>query len=320
MTALAGYWATDGAPDPAAACERMLKAQQIYAPADKPAVRRDGDMALGRRLFRLLPEDVFDRGPVSGHGGASLLVADARIDNRDELAAALGMAAEEAGRLADSALVMRVLERWGEEGIERLYGDFALAWWDGAGRRLVLARDFLGTRPLHFHRGNGFFAFASMPKGLHAIAEVPVAPDEEAMARFLALMPEEGTRTFFSGIERVPPAHLCIVTREGLSFRRYWNPASEPLRLRREDYAEAVRAGLDQAVRSRLRGTGGRVATHLSGGLDSSAVTASAARLLAPSPRFRAKAMTAASAAAASATKAPMPPPSPRSIPTSSMS
>jgi asparagine synthase (glutamine-hydrolysing) len=282
MTALAGFWATDGAADPAAACERMLKAQSVYAPDDKPVVRSRGEAAIGRRLFRLLPEDRFDRGPAVGHGGSSLLVADARLDNRDDLCAALGISAEEARGLAENAVIMRVLERWGEDGIERLHGDFTLAWWDGARRRMVLARDFLGSRPLHFHRGNGFFAFASMPKGLHALPELPVAPDEETMARFLALMPEQGTRTFFRNVERVPPAHLGIVTAEGVSFRRYWNPQPERLRMRREDYAEAVRAGLDKATAARLRGADGRVATHLSGGLDSSAVTATAARLLAP--------------------------------------
>ncbi|HEX5183852.1 MAG TPA: asparagine synthase-related protein [Allosphingosinicella sp.] len=282
MTALAGFWATDGGADPAAACERMLKAQRIYAPSDKPILRSDGEAAIGRCLFRILPEDRFDRGPVSGHGGASLLVADARLDNREALCAALGIAAAEAGGLAESALIMRVLERWGEEGVDRLRGDFAFAWWDGAGRRLILARDYIGMRPLHFHRGDGVFAFASMPKGLHALADVPVAPDEEAMAGFLALVPEQGTRTFFRGVERVPPAHLCIVTRNQISFRRYWNPTPEPLRLSREGYADAVRAGLDKAVAARLRGADGRVATHLSGGLDSSAVTATAARLLAP--------------------------------------
>ena len=88
-----------------------------------------------------------------------------------------------------------------------------------------------------------------MPKGLHALAEIPVGPDEEAMARFLALMPEEGTRSFFRGVERVPPAHLCVVTRAGLSLRRYWNPAPRPLLLpREEDYAEALRGAFDKAV------------------------------------------------------------------------
>lgn len=288
MTALAGFFATGGGGNPSAACERMLKALQIYAPADAPVVRGSGEAAIGRRLFRLLPEDRFDRGPVSGHDGASLLVADARLDNRDALCESLGIAAEEARGLAESALIMRVLERWGEEGIDRLRGDFALAWWDGANRRLILARDFLGTRPLYFHRGNGFFAFASMAKGLHALPEVPAAPDREAMGAFLALLPENGTQTFFEDIERVPPATLCIVTRDDVSFRRYWNPAPQPLRLSREGYAEAVRDGLEKATAARLRGADGRIASHLSGGLDSSAVTATAARLLAPDGRVTA--------------------------------
>jgi asparagine synthase (glutamine-hydrolysing) len=217
-------------------------------------------------------------------GGNSLLVADIRIDNREDLAELLGLAAGDAARLADSGLLMRVLERWGEAGIARIVGDFAFAWWDGA--RLVLARDFLGQRPLHFHRGDGFFAFASMAKGLQVLPEIPPGADEGAIARFLALVPEAGTRGFFRGIERVPPGHYCVVTQNGLSLHPYWNPAPEPLRLRRpEDYAEAVRECFDRAVAARLRGSQGRVAAHLSGGLDSSAVTATAARLLAPDGR-----------------------------------
>ncbi|HEX4695226.1 asparagine synthetase B family protein [Sphingomonas sp.] len=285
MTALAGFWALDGSGDPAAACERMLKAQQIYAPSDRPVVCRDDGAAIGRRLFRLLPEDRFDQGPARGHGRSSLLVADARLDNRQDLCAALGIGAEEAQRLPESALIMQSLERWGVECVDRLRGDFAFAWWDSAEQRLVLARDFFGGRPLHFHRGNGFFAFASMPKGLHALSEVPLGPDAEAVAGFLAVMPESGTRTFFQDIERVPPASVCIVTPESVSLQRYWNPAPRSLALSREGYASAVRAQLEKATVARLRGVNGRVASHLSGGLDSSAVAATAARLLAPDGR-----------------------------------
>src|SRR6201995_1438046 len=121
MTALAGYWAQGGATEPLAACERMLKAQAIYAP-DAPVCRTDHDIALGRRLFRLLPEDRFDRAPVTGHGGNSLLVADIRLDDRDDLGAALGIDADEAQTLADSHLLMRALERWGEDAVGRLVG------------------------------------------------------------------------------------------------------------------------------------------------------------------------------------------------------
>lgn len=288
MTALAGFWAFGGAAEPRAACERMLKAQEVYARAS-PATAAAGDIAMGRRLFALLPEDRFDRAPVSGGGGRWLLCADIRLSGRDELADKLSIRAEEAARMSDAGLLMRALERWEEAALDHLAGDFAFALWDRDRDRLLLARDLIGHRPLHFHRGSGYFAFSSMAKGLHALPDVPHAPDEEAMRRFVALLPESGTRTFFNGIERVPPAHLCVVTRSGVEIRRYWDPSPRPLRLSRaEDYDEAVREGLDRAVAACLRGAETKVAAHLSGGLDSSAVTATAARAIGPAGRVHA--------------------------------
>ncbi|MET1112468.1 MAG: asparagine synthase-related protein, partial [Allosphingosinicella sp.] len=182
---------------------------------------------------------------------------------------------------SDSALVMAAVERWEEEAIGRLAGDFALALWDRDSERLLLARDILGQRPLHFHRSGGFFAFASMPSGLQALDDVPSGADEVALASFLALMPPDGSRSFFRGIERIQPGELRIVTAGGSSSRRHWSFSGRRLQLKRsEDYVEAVREALDRAVEARLRGSGGRVAAHLSGGLDSGAVAATAARLL----------------------------------------
>jgi asparagine synthase (glutamine-hydrolysing) len=260
----------------------MLAAQAPYAPAE-PVQISTAEIALGRRLFSLLPEDRFDLGPVTGGDGRWTLVADVRLDNRAELAEALGIAPAPAAGLADAALVMRAVERWQEKAIARLIGDFALALWDGRERRLILARDFLGSRPLHFHRHAGRFAFASTAKGLHALDDVPRAPDEEALAQFLALVPRHGTNTYFIGIERVPPGHLCVVTGTGVETRRFWSPERATLRLRDDrEYDEAVREQLERAVAVRLRGAGGTLATQLSGGLDSAAVTAAAARQRAP--------------------------------------
>jgi hypothetical protein len=90
MSALAGRWNFDGNPEAAASCRRMLAAQQIYGPHDG-AQWDDGGIALGRRLFRLLPEDAFDRQPLAGGGGRYRLVADLRLDNRDELARDIGL-------------------------------------------------------------------------------------------------------------------------------------------------------------------------------------------------------------------------------------
>ncbi len=283
MTALAGYWAFGGADEPRGRCDRMLKAQQIYAP-DAPRSWSDGQIALGRRLFATLPEDRNDHGPVTGGGGRWTLVADVRLDNRAELCAALGIDAARAATLADSAIMMAAVERWEEAAIDRFYGDFALALWDRDRARLLLARDPLGEKPLHYHLGSRFFAFASMAKGLHALPEIPPAPDPEAVAAFIALMPENGPETFFAGVSKVVAGHIVIVTRDGVRTERWWRPEPRDLGLKStEDHAEALREHFDRAVAERLRGAKGEVASHLSAGLDSSTVTATAARLLAPS-------------------------------------
>lgn len=283
MTAIAGYWSLDHRPDAAARCERMLKSQQIYGP-QPPTMASDGAIALGQRLFGLAPEDRRRQRVAAGAGGSTLLVADARLDNREDLCDALGIDPAEGRGLTDPAILLRALERWDDEAVERLQGDFAFAFWDSRRQRLLLARDFLGHQPLHYARRDGFFAFASMPKGLHALPEIPPAPDREAVASFLALIPEDGSETFFQGIEKVRAGEIVAVTRDGLNATRWWRPSLEPLQLKSHgDYAEALREHFDRAVEARLRGSDSAVASHLSGGLDSSAVAATAARLMAPS-------------------------------------
>lgn len=260
----------------------MLKAQAIFGPHDQ-AQRNSGEIALGRALHRLLPEDTYDRGPIVGGDGQLTLVADVRLDNRDDLIDVLALSRAETKMLCDAAVLMKALERWDEGALDRVIGDFAFALWDERRKRLLLARDYLGQRPLHYHRGNGFFAFASMPKGLHALPEVPYAPRTSAMADFLVLLPDTGNETFFEEVERVPAGHSLSINPGGISLRRYWKPQRKELRLgSAENYAEALREQMDTAVRSRLRGADGAVAAHLSGGLDSSSVTATAARLFAP--------------------------------------
>jgi asparagine synthase (glutamine-hydrolysing) len=288
MTALAAFW--DQTSDGAArhACERMLRSQQVYAP-DGPVIWSDSQAALGRRLFKLLPEDRFDRGPVYGGEGTRTLIADIRLDNRAELCSELRIAPDDGRNTSDAALLMRALDQWDEDAVPRLVGDFAFVLWDSRREHLLMARDFLGQRPLHYHCRKNFVAVASMPKGLHALPEVPIHLNEGAVAEFLALVPEGGSTTFFKDVNRVPPSHICVINRAGVSAQSYWNPTRTPLILKSsDDYAEAVREQFDVAVEARLRGAKGRVAAHLSGGLDSSAVTATAARLLAPDGRVTA--------------------------------
>jgi asparagine synthase (glutamine-hydrolysing) len=284
MTALAGLWHFDGRPYAADGCKRMLAAQAVYGPHDS-AQWAGGDVAVGRRLMRVLPEDAFDDQPIIGGKGRFVLVADVRLDNRDELTESLRIPAAQARGLCDAAILLAAIERWEEQCLEHLIGDFAFALWDDRHRRLLLARDPLGQRPLHYHRGEKFFAFASMPKGLHALADVPRAPDEIRIAEFVALMPETGTQSFFQGIERIESGHIVIVTPTGLAARQHWQPSRRRIALNGPaEYAEALRDQLDRAVHCRLRGVGD-VGAQLSGGFDSAAVAVTAARLLAPTRR-----------------------------------
>jgi asparagine synthase (glutamine-hydrolysing) len=293
MTAIAGLWRwSDGvaAQSVAQDCGRMLRALSIYG-ADDQAQCNYGEITVGRCLSRLLPEDIYDSGPLNTHG--LLLAADVRLDNRDELVAALCLPLKWARQVADSTILFAALERWGERAPDRLIGDYAFAFWESSKQRLLLARDPLGERPLHFHRAKGLFAFASMPKGLHALPDVPYAPDLTRLAHRIAQVRVSGPRSFYEGIERVQPGHLVLVTRTGIVVRRHWNPQRRVLLLKKpEEYAEALCEVLDQAVSSRLRGVG-VVASQLSGGLDSTSVTAAAARLQAKHGR-RVVAFTAA--------------------------
>jgi asparagine synthase (glutamine-hydrolysing) len=283
MSAIAGIWDFRGSRDAAQDCARMLTAQSIYGRHGENRWA-DGIVALGRRLTKLLPEDIYDTQPLEGRDSPFVLVADLRLDNRDDLVAELRLPAAQAKTMCDAALLLAAFEHWDDECCGHLVGDYAFAVWDARADRLVLARDIIGSRPLHYHRGEACFAFASMPKGLHALADIPRAPDEERIAEFLALLPEYGSSTFFEGIERVEPGHVVTVTRAGIRVRRHWNWQRHTLSLRSAgDYVDALRHHLDQAVHSRLRGVDGRVAAHLSAGFDSSAVATTAARLLAPS-------------------------------------
>ena len=252
MSAIAGLWQFDGKPGVGAECERMLSAQRIYGP-DDGRQWADGPIAMGRRLYRTLPEDISDRQPLTARDGRLVLVADVRLDNRDDLIAALGLPAE-VRRACDAEILLACLDRWEEAALDRMVGDFAFALWDADRRRLLLARDFLGQRPLHYHCGKDFFAFASMAKGLHALAEIPYAADEQTVAELVTLLPQSGPRSFFAHVCRVEPGHVVTVTREGVASRSYWQPR-RPDRGDRgpADWVEGVRHHLDEATRSMAR-------------------------------------------------------------------
>lgn len=206
-----------------------------------------------------------------------------RLDETDALRAALGLA----GVGDPAALVREAYHTWGpHEFAAHLCGDFAIVLWDAAARRLILARSPSGLYPLFHARRGVKLHFADSPQALLA-DHGGVAPDEQALAEWLVVRPRLSDRTLFEGIRRVSPGTAVIFEHGRLAVSRYWRPeALDMLHLPdHRDYADALRETLQSAVADRLRENQGDVAAQLSGGLDSSSVTALAAEQLAPSGR-----------------------------------
>lgn len=273
MTLLAGVWRFGGPRDGNVACDADASTRTLAAMIDAqragvaahPLITVSGGVALAQADLGAAAQ-VPPVPPAAP--SAPVLVADARIDNRAELLAQLGL--RESTPVDDSALVALAQQRWGADLVDHLLGDFAIAWWDAGQEALVLVRDPTGQRPLYYHVGDGFVVVASMPQGLFALDGVRPAINSEALTRFVADVPSDGAGSFFRDVARVPPAHVVRITRGGVSARRYWSmPAREVRYARDDDYVQAFREQLDRATVARLRDAGPIVAAHLSGGIDS---------------------------------------------------
>lgn len=300
MSGICALMRLDGAPVAGPAVDRVLDAMAGWGdpPLRWAPESTDSPVALGCRPMPVTPEDRFDRQPVFSADGAFVLVADARIDNRSELAVALGLAAE-AAVLADSGFILAAYEAWGEACVRRLVGDFAFVLWDSRRRSLFAARDGTGQRVLYYHATPRWLSIASAPGALLELDHVPARLDEQKVADFLVLMQDPGT-TFFRDVRRLPPGHTLVASDRGFDLRRFWSPLP-PKEIRFPSdaaYLEAFHEVFGEATRARLRASSG-VGVLLSAGLDSSAVAAVAAGQLrergetltawhsAPRPGFR---------------------------------
>jgi asparagine synthase (glutamine-hydrolysing) len=257
----------------------MLQALSQYGVDDR-AQFTGPSFAMGRCLLRLLPEDSFDHQPLTGDG-VTALVADVRLDNREELAHALDLSRERVVAMADSDLLLTAWQHWGEQCVHHLSGAFSFAVWNQQEQRLFLARDHTGERPLFYAASGNSFAFASMPKGLHALPFVGAVVDEDYIAHYLTLADMPIEQTIFRNVQRLPAGCALSLHRRMKKVWRYWRTDQLPeLRLGTpEEYLACFRERFDAAVRARLR-TRGKIGAHLSGGLDSGAVAATAAQLL----------------------------------------
>ena len=220
----------------------------------------------------------FERQPFKHKETGCIITADVRLDNRDALLDALGLA-DRRDSTGDAELILIAYLEWGEQCLDRLLGDFAFAIWDPRKQQLFCARDHFGLRPFYYHHAPGKrFLFASDARAILVLPQVPYRINEGRVADFLVpqLQWIDYTSTFYEGVYRLPPGHKATITLTRLEVVEYWKsePVPEASPMSDEDYAEGLLEVLTQAVESRLRAPAGAVGSMLSGGMDSGSVVA----------------------------------------------
>ena len=181
---------------------------------------------------------------------------------------------------SDTEVIVHLYEERGLDFVKQLRGMFALALWDKARQRLVLARDRLGKKPLYIRREPDRFMFASEIKSILQVEGVPRRLDFQALQEYLALGYVPAPLTLFEGIEKVLPGHYLMIEKGQILDREYWDiesgadeNCSEP------EWVERVREKLLECVKIRLI-SDVPLGAFLSGGIDSSSIVAAMARLV----------------------------------------
>lgn len=286
MSAICAIARLDRAPVSSTQIAALLDAMDEYgADASTWAPESEAQpVAMGAKAWRVTPEDAGYHPPLRSRDGRLVLVADARIDNRAELASQLELTGHRRDA-SDAEFILAAYEAWGRDCTRRLVGDFTFVVWDDRAQHLFAARDAVGQRVLFYRRDARQVALATTA---HALAQLPPGPprlNEQKIADFLVLL-QRPEITFFEGIERLPPGHTLTVSSGGCRLERWWSPRpSQSLRLGSDaEYVEGFLSVFGEAVRAQVR-SASDVGILLSGGLDSSSVAAMAAATLAETGR-----------------------------------
>ncbi len=269
MSGFIGVFNADGAPVDSELLERMTRSLTFRGP-DAHAVWCQGSVGFGHTLFRTTWEARYERQPFTLDQQV-WIVADARVDAREDLVRELGCGHDPAlNRTPDVELILRAYFKWGEACLDHMIGDFSFAIWDVRLRRLFCARDHFGVKLFYYAWIGATFIFSNTIAALRLHPEVTNRLNERAIGDFFLFDCNRTLdTTFFADIQKLPAAHQLTVVDTGLKRRKYWQLAApESVFFRREEECvEGFRERLDQAVADRLRI--GKVAISFSGGLDS---------------------------------------------------
>jgi asparagine synthase (glutamine-hydrolysing) len=232
-------------------------------------------IGLGHRRLSII-DLVSGSQPLANEDGSIWVVFNGEIYNFEELRDELVARGHVFRTKSDTEVIVHGYEEWGDRAVERFRGMFAFAIWDEPRRRLLLARDRVGVKPLYYAALDGEgVVFGSEIKAILEDPEVPREWSAEAIDAYLSLLYVPAPATVYKAINKLPPAHILVAERGQVSVRRYWDLtfAGDGDASREAEYLEALDATLSEAVKLRLI-SDVPVGAFLSGGIDSSAVVA----------------------------------------------
>jgi asparagine synthase (glutamine-hydrolysing) len=243
-------------------------------------------VGLGHRRLSIV-DVAHGQQPMYGEDQRFVIVYNGEVFNHPTLKPELESAGVRYRTRSDTETVLHLYERFGERAVERMRGMFALAIWDSAERRLFLARDRYGVKPLYYvHQPDGTLIFGSEIKALLPALEGGAVLNREALPDFLANHAPSGEATLFAGIMRLAPGHTLTWQHGRISIRQYWDLNFADARAAPAPGSAAERAIVDEyrerfteAVRLRLM-SDVPLGMFLSGGIDSSAITTAMAKLV----------------------------------------
>ncbi|HET8565115.1 MAG TPA: asparagine synthase (glutamine-hydrolyzing) [Solirubrobacterales bacterium] len=280
MCGICGLVSAERAPDMEAVAR--MSGRLVHRGPDDDGIFCEGPAALAARRLSIIDLD-HGHQPIENEDGSAVVVQNGEIYNYRELKRELEGAGHRFATDCDTEVLVHAYEEWGEGFVERLRGMFALALWDKRRRRLLLARDRFGIKPLYYRHSGGELAFASELKAMLAQPGFSREIDPKAIAAYLAFNSIPAPLTIFAGARKLPPGFLATWEGGELGLRRYARPAPVPAEeVRRgsaDELAAELREVLDDSIRAHLVADV-PVGVLLSGGVDSGGIAALASRRL----------------------------------------
>jgi asparagine synthase (glutamine-hydrolysing) len=274
MCGIAGFVDRDARPAGADARRALLHRMCgviAHRGPDDEGVWLDDQAALGMRRLSIIDLSTGDQ-PIRNEDGSIWIVFNGEIYNYRELRRDLEARGHAFYTSSDTETIVHAYEQWGTAAIPRLRGMFGLAIWDARERTLLLARDRVGIKPLHYASIGGRLYFGSEIKSLLEAPDLPREVDLDALDHYLSFQYTPRDASIFSAVRKLPPGHVLTWRGGTVSLDRYYEwPAVEDYRGSEADAVADLRAVLTRAVRSHLV-SDVPLGAFLSGGIDSSLV------------------------------------------------